>query len=112
MGLNPDGYFKEDVEKAKQLLAEGMQELGLKEFPKVTYYYDTGETDKKLAQALQDGWKRTLGLDIEIRTSEWKVFNSDVQNGKYDFGIWLWGRISTTRSTFWKCTRTRPGATT
>ncbi|CAM5780973.1 MULTISPECIES: peptide ABC transporter substrate-binding protein [Brevibacillus] len=91
MGLNPDGYFKEDVEKAKQLLAEGMQELGLKEFPKVTYYYDTGETDKKLAQALQDGWKRTLGLDIEIRTSEWKVFNSDVQNGKYDFGIWLWG---------------------
>lgn len=91
MGLNPDGYFKEDVEKAKQLLAEGMQELGLKEFPKVTYYYDTGETDKKIAQALQDEWKKTLGINIDIRTSEWKVFNSDVQSGKFDFGIWLWG---------------------
>ncbi|MFC8685606.1 peptide ABC transporter substrate-binding protein [Brevibacillus porteri] len=91
MGLNPDGYFKEDVAKAKQLLAEGMKELGLTQFPKVTYYYDTGETDKKLAQALQDEWKKTLGVDIDIRTSEWKVFNEDVQNGKYDFGIWLWG---------------------
>ncbi|MFP3390502.1 peptide ABC transporter substrate-binding protein [Brevibacillus sp. SIMBA_040] len=91
MGLNPDGYFKEDMEKAKQLLAEGMQELGLKEFPKVTYYYDTGETDKKIAQALQDEWKKTLGINIDIRTSEWKVFNTDVQSGKYDFGIWLWG---------------------
>ncbi|MFG0212678.1 peptide ABC transporter substrate-binding protein [Brevibacillus porteri] len=91
MGVNPDGYFKEDVAKAKQLLAEGMKELGLTLFPKVTYYYDTGETDKKLAQALQDEWKKTLGVDIDIRTSEWKVFNEDVQNGKYDFGIWLWG---------------------
>ncbi|MFF0829165.1 peptide ABC transporter substrate-binding protein [Brevibacillus sp. NPDC003359] len=91
MGLNPDGYFKEDVAKAKQLLAEGLKELGLTQFPKVTYYYDTGETDKKLAQALQDEWKKTLGVDIDIRTSEWKVFNEDVQNGKYDFGIWLWG---------------------
>ncbi|NQF16284.1 peptide ABC transporter substrate-binding protein [Brevibacillus sp. HB1.3] len=91
MGLNPDGYFKEDVAMAKQLLAEGMEELGLTQFPKVTYYYDTGETDKKLAQALQDEWKKTLGVDIDIRTSEWKVFNEDVQNGKYDFGIWLWG---------------------
>ncbi|WP_064202055.1 peptide ABC transporter substrate-binding protein [Brevibacillus brevis] len=91
MGLNPDGYFKEDVAKAKQLLTEGMEELGLTQFPKVTYYYDTGETDKKLAQALQDEWKKTLGVDIDIRTSEWKVFNEDVQNGKYDFGIWQWG---------------------
>ncbi|TKI58764.1 peptide ABC transporter substrate-binding protein [Brevibacillus antibioticus] len=91
MGLNPDGYFKEDVAKAKQLLAEGMEELGLTQFPKVTYYYDTGETDKKLAQALQDEWKKTLGVDIDIRNSEWKVFNEDVQNGKYDFGIWQWG---------------------
>ncbi|MED1645379.1 peptide ABC transporter substrate-binding protein [Brevibacillus agri] len=91
MGLNPDGYFKEDVEKAKQLLAEGMKDLGLSEFPKVTYYYDTGETDKKIAQALQDEWKKTLGINIDIRTAEWKVFNEDVQNGKYDFGIWLWG---------------------
>ncbi|WP_242774183.1 peptide ABC transporter substrate-binding protein [Brevibacillus parabrevis] len=91
MGLNPDGYFKEDIDKARQLLAEGMKELGLSEFPKVTYYYDTGETDKKIAQALQDEWKKTLGVNIEIRTAEWKVFNDDVQNGKYDFGIWLWG---------------------
>ncbi|TGV25898.1 peptide ABC transporter substrate-binding protein, partial [Mesorhizobium sp. M00.F.Ca.ET.186.01.1.1] len=91
MGLNPDGYFKEDIDKARQLLAEGMKELGLTEFPKVTYYYDTGETDKKIAQALQDEWKKTLGVNIEIRTAEWKVFNDDVQNGKYDFGIWLWG---------------------
>ncbi|EST55577.1 ABC transporter substrate-binding protein [Brevibacillus panacihumi W25] len=91
MGLNPDGFFKEDPEKAKQLLAEGMQELGLKEFPKLTYYYDVGETDKKIAQALQDRWKHTLGIDMEIRTAEWKVYYADVLEGNYQFGIWLWG---------------------
>ncbi len=91
MGLNPDGYFKEDVAKAKQLLQEGLNELGLKEFPKVTYYYDTGEVDRKLAQALQDEWKKTLGINIEIRTSEWKVFNEDIIHGNYQLGIWTWG---------------------
>lgn len=106
MGLNPDGYFKEDVAKAKQLLAEGMKELGLTQFPKVTYYYDTGETDKKLAQALQDEWKKTLGVDIDIRTSEWKVFNEDVQMASTTSESGYGEPISTTRSISLKCTRT------
>ncbi|WP_232696872.1 peptide ABC transporter substrate-binding protein [Brevibacillus daliensis] len=91
MGVNPDGYFKEDAAKAKQLLEEGMKEAGLSTFPEVTYYFDNDAINLKIAQALQDQWKKTLGVDVKLKYNEYKVFYADRKNGNYDFAYYRWG---------------------
>jgi len=91
MKVKEDGYFKEDVNKAKQLLAEGMKELGLDKFPTVTYTYNTADRNKKVAEALQDQWKKTLGVDVKLQNSEWKVFLKDRNTGNFQLARYSWG---------------------
>lgn len=90
MSLKPEGYFKEDVAKAKQLLAEGMKELGLTKFPTVTYAYNTADKNKKVAEALQEQWRKSLGVDVKLQNSEWKVFLKDRNTGNYQLGRYAW----------------------
>ncbi|MCM3082087.1 peptide ABC transporter substrate-binding protein [Brevibacillus invocatus] len=91
MGLKPEGFFKEDPQKAKQLLEEGMKELGLTTFPSVTYTFDTTDMNKKLAEALQDQWKQTLGVDVKLYTAELKVYRDMRSQANFDMIRFQWG---------------------
>lgn len=91
MGLKPDGYFSEDAQKAKQLLDEGMKELGLTAFPTVTYTYDTTDVNKKVAEVLQDQWKKTLGVEVKLYTAELKVYRDMRSQGNFDLIRFQWG---------------------
>ncbi|EST54140.1 ABC transporter substrate-binding protein [Brevibacillus panacihumi W25] len=91
MGLKPEGYFKEDPAKAKQLLEEGMKELGLTSFPSVTYTFDSTDMNKKVAEALQDQWKRNLGIDVKLYTAELKVYRDMRSQGNFDMIRFQWG---------------------
>ncbi|WP_421617236.1 peptide ABC transporter substrate-binding protein [Brevibacillus sp. TJ4] len=91
MVLNKDGYFKDnDVETAKKLLEEGMKEEGLTSLPPVTLSYNTSETHKKIAEAIQDQWKQNLGVDVTLENKEWKVFIEDLHQGSYQIGRMGW----------------------
>ncbi|NRS17830.1 peptide ABC transporter substrate-binding protein [Brevibacillus sp. HB1.4B] len=82
--LKPDGYFKDnDVETAKQLLAEGMKEMGIAKLPEITYLYNTSDLNKKIAEALQAQWKQALGVDVKLINKELKVMFDDQEQGKY-----------------------------
>jgi len=91
MGLKQDGYFKEDKEKAKQLLAEGMKELGISTFPKVTYTFDSTDVNKKMAEALQDQWRKNLGVEVDLYTAELKVYQEMRSQGNFDLIRFQWG---------------------
>lgn len=91
MGLKPEGFFKEDPQKAKQLLEEGMKELGLTTFPSVTYTFDTTDMNKKVAEALQDQWKQTLGVDVKLYTAELKVYRDMRSQANFDMIRFQWG---------------------
>lgn len=91
MSLNPNGYFKDhDVETAKTLLAEGMKELGLTKLPPITLSYNTSEGHKKIAEAIQDQWKKTLGVDVKLENTEWKVYIENLHQGKFQIGRMGW----------------------
>ncbi|MDT3418242.1 ABC-type oligopeptide transport system substrate-binding subunit [Brevibacillus aydinogluensis] len=91
MALNKDGYFKDnDVETAKKLLAEGMKELGITKLPTVTLSYNTTEGHQKIAQAIQDQWKKALGVDVRLENKEWKVYIEDLHQGKFQIGRQGW----------------------
>ncbi|KQL43447.1 ABC transporter substrate-binding protein [Brevibacillus choshinensis] len=91
MALNKDGYFKDkDLETAKKLLEEGMKEEGLTKMPTVTLSYNTSEGHKKIAEAIQDQWKKQLGVDVKIENKEWKVYLEDLHQGNFQIGRMGW----------------------
>lgn len=92
MKLSDNDFFKEDTDKAKQLLAEGLKEMGLAALPEVTFSYGTGDdVQKKLAEALQDQWKKNLGIDVKISGLEEKVFLQNKRSKNYQFSYRNWG---------------------
>ncbi|HSJ38652.1 MAG TPA: peptide ABC transporter substrate-binding protein, partial [Planococcus sp. (in: firmicutes)] len=74
---------KTDAEKAKQLLEEGMAEEGWETLPAVTITYSTNDTHQIIAETLQDQFKQTLGVDVELQNVESSVFAADQKEFKY-----------------------------
>lgn len=83
--------FKADVEQAKKLLADAGYPDG-KGFPQITYLYNTADTNKMIAESLQEQWKKNLGIDIKLENIEWSVF-LDRRRKQHDFdmarGSWV-----------------------
>ncbi|HEX7064490.1 MAG TPA: peptide ABC transporter substrate-binding protein [Bacillales bacterium] len=91
---NKKGYFQDNnVEKAKELLKQGMKELGydsVADFPEITLSYNTNEAHAKIAQAIQEMWKDTLGVDVKLYNAEWKVYLKKLEEGNYQVGRMGW----------------------
>jgi oligopeptide transport system substrate-binding protein len=91
---NEKGYFKDgDVKKAKEFLQKGLEELGLKdasELPEMTLSINTDEAHLKIAQAIQDMWKKNLGINVKIENQEWKVYIDKLHSGDYQIGRMGW----------------------
>lgn len=88
---NEQGYFTDnDVEKAKELLATGMEELGIDELPTINLSYNTDEGHAAIAQAVQDMWSKNLGVDVELNNEEWKVYLNTMGEGNYQVGRMGW----------------------
>ena len=67
-------FFKDnDVETAKKLLAEAGYPDG-KGLPPITMLYNTSEAHKVIAEALQEMWKKNLGINVSLVNQEWKVY--------------------------------------
>ncbi|WP_284138959.1 MULTISPECIES: peptide ABC transporter substrate-binding protein [unclassified Virgibacillus] len=64
-----------DAEKAKQLLEEGMKEEGYEKLPPITLSYNTSDTNKAVAEELQNMYKETLGVEVSLENQEWNVFS-------------------------------------
>jgi oligopeptide transport system substrate-binding protein len=90
--LYPDsGYFQENVEEAKKLLAEGLQEEGLSKFPEVTLLYNTNEGHKAIAEAIVDQWRKNLGVEVKLGNQEWGTFLETRDALQYDIARAGWG---------------------
>jgi oligopeptide transport system substrate-binding protein len=62
-----------NVEQAKKLLAEAGYADGVG-FPNMTIMYNTNQGHQNIAAAVQDMWRKNLGIEIDLRNQEWKVF--------------------------------------
>ncbi|GIN86050.1 oligopeptide-binding protein OppA [Heyndrickxia sporothermodurans] len=70
---NGGDLFSENLDEAKKLLAEGLKEEGMSKMPKLSLLYNTNEGHKKIAEAVQQMWKKNLGIDIGLENVEFQV---------------------------------------
>lgn len=88
-GYQPAHQLTAGPEEARRLLAEAGFPGG-RGFPKVTYLYNTSERNREIAEALQQIWRRELGIDVELRNEEWKVFLDSRRAGRYELARAGW----------------------
>lgn len=81
-GHRPASFLREDAIEAQRLLAEAGYPGG-QGFPKITYIYNTLETHRQIAEALQQMWKRNLNIDVALENLEWKSFLEKRREGDY-----------------------------
>ncbi|MGL4910261.1 MAG: peptide ABC transporter substrate-binding protein, partial [Cetobacterium sp.] len=72
-----------DVQLAQKLLVEAGYTTP-ESMPKITFTFNTGDGHAMVAQAVQDMWKKNLGVDVEIKNEEWAVFQTTRSSKNYD----------------------------
>ena len=78
-----------NIEQARKLLAEAGYPEG-KNFPKVSYKYNSNPGNKILAEVLQGMWKKNLGIEVELLNEEWKVFIETRRKHNFDIARAAW----------------------
>lgn len=76
-------------EEARKLLAQAGFPEG-KGFPNLSIKYNTAETHKLIAEAVQQMWKKELNIDIELANVEWSVFLEDQKAGNFQIMRRAW----------------------
>ncbi|HAV64791.1 MAG TPA: peptide ABC transporter substrate-binding protein [Verrucomicrobiales bacterium] len=88
-GYTAKPAFTNDVELARQLLAEAGYPEG-RGFPGLEYLFNTNDAHKQIAEALQQMWKRHLGIDITLVNQEAKVYQATMVAGDYQIARYAW----------------------
>lgn len=81
--------WQEDRAEARRLLAAAGYPGG-KGLPKLEYLYNTSEGSQKAAEVYQETWRRELGIEVELKNQEWKVYLSSLHKGEYQLARSAW----------------------
>ena len=89
-----DGYPKldnkiYDLKQAKQLLAEAGYPNG-EGLPEIELMYNTSEGHKQIAEAVQQMWKKDLGVRVRLRNMEWNVYLGFLQKKDFQVARMAW----------------------
>lgn len=79
----------EELREAKRLLAEAGFPDG-KNFPEITYLFNTSDGAQFFAQAIQEMWRKNLGVKISLKNQEYKVYRVSMEQGEYDLARSAW----------------------
>ncbi len=89
-GYTPVARLTGTVEDARRLLAEAGFPGG-RGFPRLELLYNTSQNHRLIAEAIQQMWRRHLGIEITMRNEEWKVYldTTDARNFDLQRGGWI-----------------------
>ncbi|MBM7582749.1 oligopeptide transport system substrate-binding protein [Caldicoprobacter guelmensis] len=81
--------YQKNVEEARKLLAEAGYPNG-QGFPELTLLYNSEGGHKAIAEAVQEMWKKNLGINIKLDSQEWAVFQETRTQGNYEIARHGW----------------------
>jgi oligopeptide transport system substrate-binding protein len=76
LGVPFTGDYAADAATAKALLDEYLADNGItvEEMPPITLMHNESEGHARIAQAVQQQWADSLGVEVQIATQEWGVY--------------------------------------
>lgn len=80
---------EEEIREARALLAEAGFPDG-KGFPEISYLYNTSDGAQFFAQAIQEMWRKNLGIRVSLRNQEYKVYRTSLAQGDYELARSAW----------------------
>jgi oligopeptide transport system substrate-binding protein len=78
-GYEPDRGLQFDIEKAREFLKQAGYGEG-KKFPKLEAKFNTNEDHQRIAENIQAQLKNNLGIDLELKNEEWKVYLTSLKS--------------------------------
>jgi oligopeptide transport system substrate-binding protein len=88
-GYTPEAKIPTDFETARKLLA-GAGYPGGKNFPVLEIQTKNDNIWRAVAEAIQEMWKRELGIQVEIVSLEQKTWMSNSQALNYEVNLYRW----------------------
>ncbi|MCH9617282.1 MAG: Oligopeptide-binding protein OppA [Chlamydiia bacterium] len=113
MGLQKAPYFLDaDTESAKLHLNKACadQKMDKEKLPTFTFTYCGSGNNHKIAAALQDGWRKTLGLEVLLEPLEQKVYLDRISKGEYELASGAWAADFKDSINFLEVFKTRKSA--
>jgi len=85
-----DMSTKANIELAREYLAKAGYPNG-QGMPPVELMYNTSESHKSIAEAIQSMWKENLGIEVTLANQEWAVFKTTRNMGNFQVmrSVWL-----------------------
>ncbi|MBQ7331973.1 MAG: peptide ABC transporter substrate-binding protein, partial [Opitutales bacterium] len=78
-----------ELREACRLLAEAGYPDG-KNFPEISYLFNTSDGAQFFAQAIQEMWRKNLGIKVALKNQEYKVYRVSMEQGDYDLARSAW----------------------
>lgn len=107
-GYEPPRGVPRDPRAARALLAEAGYPGGAG-FPPVGLLFNSTEQDEEIAVAVQDMLRRELGVRVELRRQEWKVYLNSLNRVDFDMARSTWVADYPDPNTFLDCFITARG---
>ena len=89
LGYQPPVLFSHDVQRARQLLSDAGFPDG-RGWPGLELIYNTSESHRKIAVALQQMWKDALNIQVTLSNQEWKVYLDSVDQMNFQMARRGW----------------------
>ncbi|MCH9613950.1 MAG: Oligopeptide-binding protein OppA [Chlamydiia bacterium] len=86
-------YFRDnDIKLANKYLDQALEELGItkEELPRIELLFTDMRKNSYICQAVQDQWRKNLGINVSLSSREWTVLYQDAISGAHDIVVMSW----------------------